>query len=178
MIDLAREHDLKAEAVERIALECTPQVMSIGSYRQADDGHKARFCPPYSMAVALIDRHAGLPQYTDERVRRADVQALMQKVDVRVPDDFKAHRGQWGDGVNWGEMRLTVRLRDGREVKAARSHARGWPELPASWDDITEKFNECCAGVLPAAQAAEALACIGKLDTTDVRELIGTVRLA
>lgn len=177
MIDLAREHDLKAEAVERIALECTAQVMSIGSYRQADDGHKARFCPPYSMAVALIDRHAGLAQYTDERVRRADVQALMRKVDVSVPDDFKAHRGQWGDGVNWGEMRLTVRLKDGREVKARRSHARGWPEMPASWDDIAEKFNECCSGVLPPAQAADALSCIRRLDTADVSDLIGTLRV-
>jgi 2-methylcitrate dehydratase PrpD len=96
---------------------------------------------------------------------------------VRVPDDFKAHRGQWGDGVNWGEMRLTVRLKDGRRLTMARSHARGWPEMPASWDDIAEKFHECCAGVLPAAQAAEALACIQRLDAADARDLIGTLRV-
>jgi 2-methylcitrate dehydratase PrpD len=51
MIDLAREHDLRASGVERIDLECTPQVMAIGWYKEATDGHKARFCLPYSMAL-------------------------------------------------------------------------------------------------------------------------------
>jgi 2-methylcitrate dehydratase PrpD len=177
MIDLANEHDLQADDVVRIELECTAQVMAIGSYREANDGHKARFCPPYSMAVALIDRKAGLPQYTDERVRRPDVQALMRRVSVSVPDDLKRHRGQWGEGVNWGEMRLAVALKDGRRASVSRSSARGWPEHPALWDDIAAKFDECCTGILPAGQAQACKDAIGQLETTDVRELIGTVRV-
>ena len=176
MIDLASAHDLRAGHVARITLECTPQVLSIGSYREARDGHKARFCPAYGMAVALIDRAAGLAQYTDERVCRDDVQQLMQKVEVRVPDDFKSHRGQWGDGVNWGEMRLTVQLDDGRVLSAQRSHARGWPEQPATWDDIAAKFDECCSGVLPAGQATAAKACIATLETTEASELAALLR--
>ena len=177
MIDLAIEHDVRAPDVEAIELECTAQVMSIGSYREATDGHKARFSLPYSMAVALIDRRAGLAQYTDERVRRADVQALMRRVRVSVPEDLKRHRGQWGEGVNWGEMRLAVIMKDGRRFTAARSSARGWPEQPASWDDVAEKFRECCDGILPPAQAEEAIAAIARLDTLDnVRALIDLLR--
>jgi 2-methylcitrate dehydratase PrpD len=175
MIDLAIKHDLRADDVERIELECTAQVMSIGSYREAGDGHKARFCPPYSMAVALIDRKAGLPQYTDERVRRPDVQALMKRVSVAVPEDFRRHRGQWGEGVNWGEMRLAVVRRDGRRHAVQRSAARGWPEQPATWDDVAAKFDECCDGVLPAGRAAACKQALQRLETMDVRELIGTL---
>ncbi len=177
MIDLAREHDLKADAVERIELECTTQVMSIGSYAVAEDGHKARFCLTYGMAVALIDRAAGLAQYTDERVRRADVQALMQRVHVSVPDDFKHHRGQWGDGVNWGEMRLAVVLKNGKRLQVSRSHARGWPEQPATWDDVMVKFKECCEGVLPAAQVTRSIDLIGRLETIEVRDLIKVLQV-
>lgn len=177
MIDLAREHDLRASAVERIDLECTPQVMAIGSYKEATDGHKARFCLPYSMAVALIDRKAGLAQYTDERVRRPDVQQLMKRVHVSVPDDFKHHRGQWGEGVNWGEMRLKIRLQDGRTLSTARSHARGWPEQPASWADIEEKYRACCDGILSAAHIDESVAAIKALDTAkDVKTLLALLR--
>ena len=177
MIDLAREHDIKPSSVERIDLECTPQVMAIGSYKDATDGHKARFCLPYSMAVALIDRKAGLAQYMDERVRRPDVQQLMQCVHVTVPDDFKHHRGQWGEGVNWGEMRLAVRLKDGRTLSIARSHARGWPEQPASWTDIEEKYGECCDGILNAAHVDESVAAIKALDTAkDVKALLALLR--
>lgn len=167
MIDLATEHDVKAGDVELIELECTPQVMAIGSYREVSDGHKARFCLPYSMAVALIDRKAGLAQYTDERVRRADVQTLMQRVRVSVPDDFKHHRGQWGEGVNWGEMRLAVILKGGRKLAIARSSARGWPEHPASWDDVAEKYRECCEGILSRKQVDDSIAAIAVLDTLD-----------
>jgi 2-methylcitrate dehydratase PrpD len=177
MIDLANEHDLKPDAVERIELECTPQVMAIGSYREAGDGHKARFCLPYSMAVALIDRKAGLAQYTDERVRRPDVQALMKRVQVSVPDDFRHHRGQWGEGVNWGEMRLAVSLKGGRKLSIARSHARGWPEQPANWRDVEEKYRECCEGILDARRIDESIAAIARLDALDdVRTLINALR--
>ena len=158
-------------------MECTPQVMAIGSYREANDGHKARFCLPYSMAVALIDRKAGLPQYTDERVRRDDVQSLMPRVHVTVPADFSHHRGQWGDGVNWGEMRLAIMLKNGRRLTIARSSARGWPEHPASWDEVAEKYRECCEGVLSRQQAEESIAAIASLDKLDnVSELIGLLR--
>jgi 2-methylcitrate dehydratase PrpD len=177
MIDLAIEHDLKAADVERIELECTPQVMAIGSYREAHDGHKARFCLPYSMAVSLIDRKAGLAQYTDERVRRADVQALMPRVQVSVPDDFKHHRGQWGEGVNWGEMRLSVTLKDGRKLAIARSSARGWPEQPASWDEVAEKYRECCHGILQPKRIEESIEVISRLDKLDnVSELVELLR--
>jgi 2-methylcitrate dehydratase PrpD len=167
-----------ANDVERIELECTAQVMAIGSYREANDGHKARFCPAYSMAVALIDRKAGLPQYTDERVRRPDVQALMKRVSVSVPEDLKRHRGQWGEGVNWGEMRLAVVLKDGRRVSVSRSTARGWPEDPAQWDDIAAKFDECAADILPAGQARACKEAIRNLEGTDVRDLVAAVRVA
>jgi 2-methylcitrate dehydratase PrpD len=176
MIDLSRTHDLRAEDVSRIELECTAQVMAIGSYREANDGHKARFCIPYGIAVALIDRKAGLAQYTDERVRREDVQSLMKRVFVSVPEDLKRHRGQWGEGVNWGEMRLAVTRTDGRTLSVERSTARGWPEDPATWDDIAEKFDECCAGVLPAERARECKTLIARLDRVDVSDLMSTLR--
>jgi 2-methylcitrate dehydratase PrpD len=177
MIDLASEHDLHADDVQRIELECTAQVMAIGSYREANDGHKARFCPSYSMAVALIDRKAGLAQYTDERVRRPDVQALAGRVSVSVPEDFKRHRGQWGEGVNWGEMRLAVALKDGRRLSISRSTARGWPEDPAGWDDIAVKFDECCSGILPPEQAEACKAILRGLEDAQVIDLIAMLRV-
>jgi len=165
MIDLTREHDLRPADVERIELECTPQCLAIAPYPTAEDSHKARFCLPYSMAVSLIDRHAGIAQYTDERVRRPDVQSLLQRVVVRVPDDLKHHWGQWGQaGVNWGEMRLAVTLKDGRVLRTARSTARGWSEDPATWDDLAGKFRECSEHVLSAAQVDEALDMIGRIE--------------
>lgn len=174
MIDLAKQHDIRPADVGRIELDCTPQCLAIASYPAASDSHKARFCLPYSMAVSLIDRRAGIAQYTDERVNRADVQSLMQRVTVRVPDDLKHHRGQWGQGgVNWGEMRLAVTLKSGAVLRIARSTARGWSEDPASWDDLAEKFRECSERILSAVQVGEALDMIRRLEQLpDIKPLL------
>jgi 2-methylcitrate dehydratase PrpD len=177
MIDLAKAHDLRAEQVERVELETTPQTMIVASYPEATDSYTARFSLPYHMAVSLIDRKAGIAQYTDERVRRPDVQALMKRVVAWVPDDFQHHRGQWGEGgVNWGEMRLAVHLKDGRVFRAARSKARGWPEDPAGWDDLEEKYGECADGVLPPSRIDESLDMVRRLDLLPgVRELMAVL---
>lgn len=166
MLDLVRKHGFKAEDVAEIHLEVTPQCLTIAPYTECDDGHKARFCLAYDMAVALIDRTAGIAQYTDERVRKPDVQALMKKVKVTVPDDFRHHKGQWGEGgVNWGEMRLAVTLKDGRKHATARSYAKGWSEDPATWADLEEKYRDCADGILPKAQIDESIAMIAELDS-------------
>lgn len=179
MIELAGRHDLKPEQVERITLETTPQAMAIACYPEARDSHKARFSLPYSMAVALIDRRAGIAQYTDERVNRDDVQALMKRVTVVVPDDLKHHMGQWGEkGINWAESRLAVRLKDGRVLTEARSYAKGWSENPATWDDLAGKFCECADGILSPGQRDETMAMIRGLDRLDrVRDLMAALQV-
>lgn len=179
MIDLAVEHDLKADQVDQIVLECTAQVAKIGSYREATDGHKARFCLPYSMAVALIDRKAGLAQYSDERVRQADVQDLMRRVQVVVPDDLKHVLGAWTPEMNWGLMRLGITLKSGKRIAVARSSARGWPEHPASWDDIAGKFQDCCSELLLPDQVSAGMEIIRTLDEQKhVGSLLETLRVA
>ena len=178
MIDLANQYDIDAAAVEKIELESTPQMLAIAPYPTATDSHKARFCLPYDMAVSLLDRHAGIAQYTDDRVNRADVQSLMKRVTVVVPDDLKHHRGQWGvGGVNWGEMRLAVTLKDGRTLRSARSTARGWSEDPATWDDLADKFRECSDRILSSGQIDEALDMICRLEQLPhVEPLMGALQ--
>jgi hypothetical protein len=103
----------------------------------------------------------------------------MRRVHVSVPDDFRHHRGQWGEGVNWGEMRLRVLLKDGRELSLARSHARGWPEQPATWGDIEEKYRDCCDGILAPRQIDESIAAIREMDTLPhVRFLVELLRVS
>lgn len=178
VIDLAQQHDLKPEDVDEIVLEATPQMLAIACYEEAPDSYRARYCLPWSVAVSLIDRKAGLAQYAQARIDRGDVQPLMQRVRVVVPDDLAHHKGQWGvDGVNWAEMRLTVRLKDGRELKTARSHAKGSSADPAGWDDIAGKFADCANGVIDTVQRDEAMAMIKALEALPrVRELTDILR--
>jgi len=165
MIDLVTAHDLRAEQVKAILLECTPQCLSIAPYQEPVDVYKAKFCLPYTMAVAFLDRTVGLEQYTIERLADPVVRAFMPTIRVVVPDDLQRHKGQWGEnGVNWGEARISVTLRDGKVLSQACSHAKGWTERPCSWQDLCEKFEDCATRVLDKPQVREAIELVAKLD--------------
>ena len=103
VIALAKEHSIDPADVVELIAELTPQCVAIAPYPEPSDEHRAKFCLPYTLAVALIDREVLLRQYKPARIAAADVRAMMPKIKIVLPDDLKHHRGQWGEnGVNWG----------------------------------------------------------------------------
>ena len=80
---------------------------------------------------------------------------------------------EWMDHIQY------VRVgKDGRVLKTQRSHARGWSEDPATWEDLKGKFEECAQGILPQAQQNESLAMIRELDKLPkVKELMRALQV-
>jgi 2-methylcitrate dehydratase PrpD len=173
MIALAQENDLDPENVVDVLYECTPHCQAVAPYAEPTDEHRAHFCLPYTLAIALVDRKAGIAQYTDQRIADPAVHAVMKRIRVIQPDDFKHHRGQWGEnGVNWAEARITLRLKNGMELKRACSYAKGYPEKPASWEDQKVKYIECTNAVFSNAQIDETVEMIATLERMqNLREL-------
>ncbi|HTK01126.1 MAG TPA: MmgE/PrpD family protein [Bordetella sp.] len=172
-IALATEIDLNPADIDDVLYECTPHCRAVAPYPEPLDDHKSKFCLPYTMAVALTDRKAGIAQYAEKRVADPALHALVRKIRVQVPDDLQHHRGQWGEnGVNWAEMRVTVRLKNGAMLTRGGRYAQGYPEMPASWEDQKAKYVECAEGILSPAQideTSEMIAGLERLD--DLREL-------
>jgi 2-methylcitrate dehydratase len=86
---------------------------------------------PYMVAATLLDGEMTPSQYTDERVRREDVQCLMQRVDVHadaaLSAAFPAHQG----------IRIDIQLSDGR----TRSLARPDYADPSDWTELESKYT-------------------------------------
>ncbi len=51
---------------------------------------QAKFSMEFCMAILLLEGHAGLNEFTDEVVDRADVQAMIEKVDFVIDDEAEA----------------------------------------------------------------------------------------
>jgi hypothetical protein len=65
-----------------------------------------------------------------------------------------------------------VVLRDGRELSLAANGARGYPQQPASDDELAAKFLTCARRTIPAAAAERLLASLRRIETvSDIREL-------
>jgi 2-methylcitrate dehydratase PrpD len=110
------------------------------------------------MAIAILERKAGIAQFTDRKVRRPDVVALMKRVALAVDTELEAL------GYDQVRSRVRVKLKDGRTLEGRADVARGHPEKPMGWDELAEKFRDCARLALPRGAAEAAIGLVAALD--------------
>ena len=165
-IDCAREFRFRGIAPDQIArIECDTADgivhrlwEPLAAKRRPPNGYAAKFSIPYAIAVALADDDAGLSQYSDAQVQRADLHALMDKVSYRV-DPANPYPRQFT-----GHLRVT--LHDGTVHEHRQAFFKGGAEHPLSDDDLQRKFAANCAhgGLTSAAAQLLAAQLSGLLD--------------
>jgi 2-methylcitrate dehydratase PrpD len=159
-LDLIAEHGVGAGAVEDV--ECAVHYMAPHQliHERATTGLEGKFCMAYCVSVALLDGTVGLAQFEDERVRRADVQAMMPRVRMTVHPDQTTRAS---NATRFSEV--TIRLRDGRRLQRRVSVAKGQPRTPLTDAELAVKFRDCAARALPADRVEALLAAVGALET-------------
>ena len=98
----------------------------------------AQFSMPYTVAAALVDGRVELSHFTDASIRREDILALAQRVDVHVDADIER---EWGRNVSPSAM--VIEMNDG----STHSHRVDWPlghpRRPMSPADFEAKAADC-----------------------------------
>ena len=149
MLDLLREHPLKADDIRKISVSISRRNTAILRNHQPQTGLEAKFSMQFAMASAVIAGRATLAELSDAFVSRADVQELMPKVEV-VPDDrYDPNPNANGYAIY---DQVTVEMADGTQIKGAEVNLlRGGPNKPLSREELWTKFSGCAqAGALPA----------------------------
>ena len=180
MLELATSKNINPENVTKIHLECTPRTLAIAPYSDPSDSYRAKFCIPYTLAIALIDRKIGLEQYSIERTRDLNVRALMDRITVTRPDRLRDNRGSWGSLVaNWAEARLTITLNNGAIFTRDCIHAKGWPDNPVKWQDLCEKFEKCCHEIIRDKKIQNIIQLVSDLENLhSIREITNLLTLS
>jgi 2-methylcitrate dehydratase PrpD len=162
---LAGRHAITPERVELIEVRMPAgEVDAAGrvgpmTYPRPQTGLEAKFSMQYVVAAAVCDRALRIGTFTDEQVRRPDVQRLLER--VRPVADPRRPAGQ--AAANYVEV--AVRLAGGQTVAERVRFSRGDPRgEPLSWDELLRKYRDCAAAALPDAQVERSAALIGGLD--------------
>ena len=166
----ARYH-VKAEQVEKIEVEIFDVAYHI--IGGGDEGDKsfvstkeqADHSLPYVIAVALLDGQVMPEQYTTERIRRQDVQALLHRVKVLPNEAFSE---QFPQAM---PCRVTFVLNDGRSFTAAMRDYPGFFTRPMSWDEVFMKFQRLAEPYTTASLRQSIAAAVEGLDTIPISEL-------
>ena len=91
--------------------------------------HEAQMSLPYSVAVALVEGDAFLPQYSNEQVRRPELQALARRVQVHADPALPTTVG----------CRITLTTTDGRQYAAQVDYPSGSRQNPMTLRDLLDK---------------------------------------
>jgi len=162
-IQLAVEHDLSAPMVESIELVVSPLVMELTAKPRPTTGLEGKFSVYHAAAAALIHRAGGEPQFSDACVNDAQVRDLRSRVSTTV--DMTIRRT---------EAKVTIRLRDGRELSRHVEHALGTLQHPMSDADLEGKFRALVSPPLSQMKASSIIAaCWGIGTATDAGAAIG-----
>ncbi|MGE5059192.1 MAG: MmgE/PrpD family protein [Betaproteobacteria bacterium] len=167
ILDLVKEHDVKAENIERIEVGTNSNVPNALIYPMPKTALEGKFSIPFCMAIAVLERKAGIAQFQDRKVRGKKVVELMKRVTLYVDEELERL------GYDQVRSRVRVRLKDGRVLEGRYDVARGHPAKPMSWAELTEKFRDCAGLVLPRKNIDETIRLVEQFqDLKSLRPLI------
>ena len=148
--DLRSQHKLRPGDIAAVELRVPTHAVSILCEPLADkqrpaSAYAARFSLPYSVAVVFALGHAGIDEFSEERIRDPEVLALAARTSYVVDDTLPFPQAFPG----W----VRIRLRDGRELERRMDASRGSREIPMSTDEFYQKFSANVERCLPSASA-------------------------
>jgi 2-methylcitrate dehydratase PrpD len=158
ILDLVRQHDLKAADIERIDVGTNSNVPNALIYPMPKTALEGKFSIPFCMAIAALERKAGIAQFQDRKVRDKKVIELMKRVTLYVDDELEKL------GYDQVRSRIRVTLKNGRMIEGRYDVARGHPEKPMSWAELGEKFRDCAAPVLPDKNAEDVVEVVARVE--------------
>ena len=136
-------------------------------------GLDGKFSLQYTAAVALLDGEVGFASFSDQRLARTDVQALLARTQVTLTRDIPSlyTAGRY--------LELAIELQDGTVISERCERPRGaWGAEPISAGEHRQKARDCLATFLPPEAVNECLRLCGDIERLDAAGLRALLRLA
>ena len=167
MLELIREHDIRPSDVVKVRVGTNRHMPNALIHHRPKNELQAKFSMEFCMAILLLERKAGLAQFTDDVVNRRDVRRMIEKVAFGVHPEAEAA------GYEKMTTIIDVELADGRTVSGRADFGKGSPSNPMSDEELAAKFRECAAwGGLPKPNAEKIVDLVFGLEKVrNIREL-------
>ena len=174
MLRLIRAHSIRAADVKRVRVGTNQNMPNALIHHRPTNELQAKFSMEFCMAILLLEGRAGLNEFTDEVVLRADVQAMIEKIDFVVDDE--AERA----GYHKMTTIIDIELNDGRKVSGRADFGKGSPINPMTYEEVAEKFRECAEFARYTREKADTVvAMVRDLETlTSIDRLTSLLRAA
>jgi 2-methylcitrate dehydratase PrpD len=139
---LIAQHGIKAAGVDRAEVGGNQSNINTLFRHRPTTGLEAKFSMEFAVAILLVDGKAGLGQFTDASVTRAEVQDMLGRVRFYADPEFD-RLGREGafQAVLEEPMIVRIHMKDGRVLSTRTEPAKGSPKNPMTYDEVADKFR-------------------------------------
>ncbi|WP_136063971.1 MmgE/PrpD family protein [Modicisalibacter radicis] len=137
MLELILEHDIRPDDVDRVDVGTNHNMPNALIHHRPANELQAKFSMEFCMAILLLERRGGLPEFTDEVVNRSDVQEMIGRVHFGVHPEAEAA------GYDKMTTIIDIHLKNGQTISGRADFGKGSPANPMSYDEVADKFRGC-----------------------------------
>src|SRR6266481_7626991 len=160
LLDVIREHQIKAEEVEGLVVRVAHQGANTVDNRAMPD-----ICVQHMCAIMLIDGNVTFASSHDQkRMRDRKVLALRARIELRGDDALSA-------AIPSRQGIVEISLRNGRQFRHHTKAVRGTAENPMTRPEVDEKGYDLMAPVIGKTRARKLCDAVWKLEK--IRDLRG-----
>jgi 2-methylcitrate dehydratase PrpD len=134
---LIERNNIQASQVEKVDVGANHSMTTTLLHHQPKTGLQAKFSMEYCMAILLLERKAGLTEFSDKVVLRPDVQEMIRKINFYVDPEAESA------GFDKMTSLLKIHLKDGRVITGSAAFGKGSPADPMTFEEAAEKFQGC-----------------------------------
>jgi 2-methylcitrate dehydratase PrpD len=138
-LDMVRANDLRPGDVRSIRVGTNRHMPNALIHHRPTNELAAKFSMEFCLAILLIERRAGLAEFTDAVVNRPDVQEVIRRI------TFEADPAADEGGFQQMTSLIEVTLVDGRVLRERAEFAHGSPAKPMTDEALIDKFLACLA---------------------------------
>lgn len=132
-LQIARQNDFYLKNIDKIRIETYDLALVGHDHIVVNSTKSAMMSIPYGAVIALANKEVGLMQYSESIVKSAEIQTLLNKVEICENPSLTLQL----PNIRGAVVEVSV---GGKVYKCQVDHSLGEPENPMNDDDVIKKF--------------------------------------
>ena len=160
-LELIKEHNIKAEDIEKIELVHTATVPGQGCNPNPETLLAARLSIPFCMALCAYEGQVSLGQFTAEKLKDPVYVDFMRKVEITPSQELQT---KYPETI---ASYMDIKCSGGKVYSGEQIYPKGDPRNRMSADEVKDKFRSLAATTLPKEQVEDIIQAVFTLEDAD-----------
>lgn len=160
LVGLRRDYSFGVEEVEKILVAGEEKITTHHAIYEPRDVMMAQYSVPYSVALSLWTDPEDPENFSEKNLSDSRILGLARRVELVVDEEINQMEGSRA-------ARVTVRLKDGMELKREVLHFKGTPKSPLTEEELSSKVKRLACYALEQEKVGDLVEKVRRLEAIE-----------